>query len=58
MSRTTSRPEADAVTAGIVDDLVITEFGHEPDALPDSRICICWTPGSGTGSPADGGSRS
>ncbi|WP_340376216.1 hypothetical protein U5640_14485 [Streptomyces sp. SS7] len=55
MSRITPLPDGDAALSGAVDDLVITEFGHDPSAIPDGRICICWTPWHGTASATDGG---
>ncbi|KUN85029.1 hypothetical protein [Streptomyces griseoruber] len=55
MSRITPLPDGDAATARAVDDLVITEFGHDPAEFPDGRICICWTSSPGVPSATDGG---
>ncbi|MEU1516806.1 hypothetical protein ABZ490_32465 [Streptomyces sp. NPDC005811] len=55
MSRITSLPDGDTATFGAVDDLVITEFGHDPAEIPDGRICICWIPSHGPASATDGG---
>ncbi|MFJ7075939.1 hypothetical protein [Streptomyces sp. NPDC098781] len=54
MSRITPLPDGDADIARAIDDLVITEFGHQLAETPDSRICICWMP-SPTPWAKDGG---
>ncbi|MES9523818.1 hypothetical protein [Streptomyces capoamus] len=56
MSRITPLPDGGTATATAtaVDDLVITEFGHDLAEMPDGRICICWTASSGAPSAQDG----